>query len=175
MLPQKKNPDSLELIRGKSGRVFGNLTSILTTMKGLSLAYCKDLQEDKEPLFDTIDTVSMCLKIFSGVFNTLKINKKVIEEKLSEYLTAIDISDYLVRKGMPFRESHVVVGKIIRHSIESGISLSKIELKTYKKHSILFDRNIHFKNLIPGLNGWMSIQNQKRILIDNIKTIKGMM
>lgn len=143
MLPQKKNPDSLELIRGKSGRVFGSLTAILTTLKGLPLAYCKDMQEDKEPMFDTINTVSICLKVFSGVLGTLKINEETIKSKLSEYIIAIDISDYLVKKGMPFRESHAVIGKIIRHSIESGIPLSKIELKTYKKYSNLFSSDIY--------------------------------
>ena len=143
MLPQKKNPDSLELIRGKSGRVFGSLTTILTALKGLPLAYCKDLQEDKEPMFDTIDTVSICLKVFSGVLDTLKINEETIKSKLSEYIIAIDISDYLVKKGMPFRKSHSVIGKIIRYSIESGIPLSKIELKTYKKYSNLFSSDIY--------------------------------
>ena len=125
-------------------------------MKGLPLAYCKDLQEDKEPLFDTVDTVSICLKIFSGVVDTLIINEKSIEEKLSEYIIAVDMSDYLVKKGMPFRESHKVVGKVIRHSIDSGTPLAEIKLSVYKKFSKMFDNNIY-----SVLNIKKSIESKK--------------
>lgn len=143
MLPQKKNPDSLELIRGKTARVSGNLLSLMTLLKGLPLAYCKDLQEDKEPLFDSVDTVSICLKIFAGVISTIKINKNIIEKTFSEYLTASDLSDYLIKKGMPFRKSHEVVGSIIRYTVEKNISLSKIPIEQYKKFSKLFGKDIY--------------------------------
>ncbi len=143
MMPQKINPDSLELIRGKTGRVLGNLITIMTVLKGLPLTYNKDLQEDKEPLFDTIDTVSDCLKIFTGVIDTIKINHKIIDNKLSEYIIATDLSDYLVKKGMPFRESHKVVGRIIRHSIEKNVPLSKLPIEKYRQFSNLFKEDVY--------------------------------
>ncbi|HDY86729.1 MAG TPA: argininosuccinate lyase [bacterium] len=143
MLPQKKNPDSLELIRGKTGRIYGNLISLLTLLKGVPLAYCKDLQEDKEPLFDSVDNVSISIKIFRGVLDTLKIDRKRIRKLSGEYLLAVDLSDYLVKKGMPFRESHEVVGGLIKYAVDNNISLLKIPLEKYKKSSKLFEKDIY--------------------------------
>lgn len=167
MLPQKKNPDSLELVRGKSARVFGNLITMMTAVKGLPLTYCKDLQEDKEPLFDTVDTVSMCLKIFTGIIDTLKIDYTKI--KINEYLVATDLSDYLVKKGMPFRKSHEAVAKLIRYAEEKNISLCKIPIEKYKTFSKTFEKDIYevidIKRSIeakktPGSTSTISVKKQ---------------
>src|SRR5262249_48835687 len=116
IMPQKKNPDSLELVRGKSGRVFGHLMSLLTLLKGLPLAYNKDLQEDKEALFDTVDTLSDCLQVTQTVVKTLAVNKARTQQSVaSDFLNATDLADYLVRKGLPFRKAHELVGKVVLH------------------------------------------------------------
>ncbi len=143
IMPQKKNPDVLELIRGKSGRVFGDLVSILTVMKGLPLAYNRDMQEDKEPLFDAADTVSACLNILVKMLPKLKFNKKAMEKGTEGgYLTATDVAEYLVKKGMPFRESHGVTGRIVRLCVESGRRIDELELKELKAFSKLIGKDI---------------------------------
>jgi argininosuccinate lyase len=127
IMPQKKNPDVPELVRGKTGRVYGNLMALLTVMKALPLAYNKDMQEDKEPLFDTIDTVKGSLKIFADMVREMKINAEVMLQAAAEgFSNATDVADYLVRTGMPFREAHEVVGKSVRYCIEQGKKLEEL-------------------------------------------------
>jgi len=143
IMPQKKNPDAAELIRGKSGRVFGNLLSLLTLMKGLPLAYNKDLQEDKEPLFDTSETVKVCLRIFTDMIKTAKfipIQQKELES--SGFLTATDLADYLVLKGVPFRDAHEITGKTVAYCIENKKILTDLSLPELRKISKRFDKEV---------------------------------
>ena len=143
IMPQKKNPDAAELIRGKSGRVFGNLVSLLTLMKGLPLAYNKDLQEDKEPLFDTAETVKVCLRIFTDMMKTAKfipIAQKELEA--SGFLTATDLADYLVLKGVPFREAHELTGKTVAFCLEKEKTLTDLSLAQLRKISKRFDEEV---------------------------------
>ena len=143
IMPQKKNPDAAELIRGKSGRVFGNLVSLLTLMKGLPLAYNKDLQEDKEPLFDTAETVKVCLRIFTDMMKSAKfipLAKKELEA--SGFLTATDLADYLVLKGVPFRDAHEITGKTVAFCLEKEKTLTDISLPELRKISKRFDKNV---------------------------------
>ena len=143
IMPQKKNPDAAELIRGKSGRVFGNLVSLLTLMKGLPLAYNKDLQEDKEPLFDTAETVKVCLRIFTDMMKSAKfipIAKKELEA--SGFLTATDLADYLVLKGVPFRDAHEITGKTVAFCLEKEKTLTDISLPELRKISKRFDKDV---------------------------------
>ena len=143
IMPQKKNPDAAELIRGKSGRVFGNLVSLLTLMKGLPLAYNKDLQEDKEPLFDTAETVKVCLTIFTDMMKSAKfipIAQKELES--SGFLTATDLADYLVLKGVPFREAHELTGKTVAFCLEKEKTLTDLSLAQLRKISKRFDKKV---------------------------------
>ena len=143
IMPQKKNPDAAELIRGKSGRVFGNLVSLLTLMKGLPLAYNKDLQEDKEPLFDTAETVKVCLRIFTDMMKSAKfipIAKKELEA--SGFLTATDLADYLVLKGVPFRDAHEITGKTVAFCLEKEKTLTDLSLPELRKISKRFDKDV---------------------------------
>ncbi len=143
IMPQKKNPDAAELIRGKSGRVFGNLVSLLTLMKGLPLAYNKDLQEDKEPLFDTAETVKVCLRIFTDMMKSAKflpIAKKELEA--SGFLTATDLADYLVLKGVPFRDAHEITGKTVAFCLEKEKTLTDLSLPELRKISKRFDIDV---------------------------------
>ena len=144
IMPQKKNPDSAELIRGKTGRVYGNLITLLTVMKGLPLAYNKDMQEDKETMFDTIDTLKGCLKIFIGMIKSMKIKNKNMEKATkSGYMNATDLADYLVKKGLPFRDAYEVVGKIVRYAIEKNSPLEKLSLEEFKKFSNLINEDVY--------------------------------
>ncbi len=143
LMPQKKNPDSLELIRGKTGRIFGNYSGFLATLKGLPSTYDKDMQEDKEPLFDTVDTLAMTLPIAAGVIRTLKINRERMYNAMSSHLLATELADYLVEKGLPFREAHEVVGKVVQLSIETAQPLWSLPLLALKTISPLFDRDVH--------------------------------
>ncbi|MEK9627812.1 MAG: argininosuccinate lyase [Nitrospinota bacterium] len=143
IMPQKKNPDAAELIRGKSGRVFGNLVSLLTLMKGLPLAYNKDLQEDKEPIFDTAETLKVCLRIFTDMMKSAKfipIPQKDLEA--SGFLTATDLADYLVLKGVPFRDAHEITGKTVAFCLEKGKTLSDVSLAQLRKISKRFDEDV---------------------------------
>ncbi|HAW60064.1 MAG TPA: argininosuccinate lyase [Actinobacteria bacterium] len=143
IMPQKKNPDVAELIRGKSGRVFGHLMGMLTVLKGLPLAYNRDLQEDKEALFDAVDTVKMTLKVFTGMLAFLKPNPKKMKMATERgYLVATDMADYLTGKGLPFREAHEVVGKIVSFCLEKGCSFDQLNLGDYRKFSPQFDEDI---------------------------------
>jgi argininosuccinate lyase len=143
IMPQKKNPDVLELIRGKSGRVFGDLISILTVMKGLPLAYNRDMQEDKEPLFDTVDTTKACLHVLSRMLPELKFNKERMEKGTEGgFLNATDVAEYLVKKGMPFRESHGVTGRIVRYCIENGRRIEDLNIGELRRFSPLIKKDI---------------------------------
>ncbi len=134
IMPQKKNPDSAELTRGKAGRVFGDLFAILTLMEGLPLTYNRDLQEDKEALFDGVDTTAACLDIMTGAMGTLGVNAtRMAEAAGGSFATATDLADYLVRKGLPFREAHAVVGRIVRLCLDRGCGLSKLSLAEYRE------------------------------------------
>ena len=143
IMPQKKNPDVPELVRGKTGRVYGNLMSLLTTMKSLPLAYNKDMQEDKEPLFDTIDTVKASLLIYSKMIGTIKLNRDRLGEAVFQgFMTATDMADYLVMKGLPFRDAHEVVGKVVSFCIKSHKLLSDLTFYELQKFSKSFKKDI---------------------------------
>jgi argininosuccinate lyase len=144
LMPQKKNPDSMELVRGKAGRVFGDLIGVLTVLKGLPLAYNKDMQEDKEAVFDCFDTVSGCLQVTNTVMRNLSVNKeRALAAAATGYMNATELADYLVRKGMPFREAHEVVGKIVTHAIESRKELEQLSLAELQTFSTLFAEDVH--------------------------------
>jgi argininosuccinate lyase len=127
LMPQKKNPDAAELVRGKSGRVVGDLVSLLVTVKGLPLAYNRDLQEDKEPLFDAVETARQCLEVMAGAIATLRVNAAAMARAASDpMLLATDLAEHLVREGVPFREAHQVVGGVVAHALERGVSLAEL-------------------------------------------------
>jgi argininosuccinate lyase len=144
LMPQKKNPDSMELARGKAGRVFGDLLGLLTTLKGLPLAYNKDMQEDKEAVFDAFDTVSSCLKVTTTVLRNISVNKeRVLAAASHGYMNATELADYLVRKGVPFRDAHEVVGKVVMHAIESNKELDQLSLAELQSFSALIAEDVH--------------------------------
>ncbi len=146
LMPQKKNPDSLELIRAKAGRGIGNLVSILTMMKGLPYTYNRDMQEDKERLFDTVDTTHTATEVMEEVIAGLIIDEEALErlfERAGGFLYATDLADYLVRKGRPFREAHLTVGKIVRAAVEKKAALSEIPIEEYQEFDPLFSRDVY--------------------------------
>ena len=144
LMPQKKNPDSLELIRGKAGRVFGHHAAMLATMKGLPLAYNKDMQEDKEALFDTLDTLGGSLAVMATVLRNVKVNGiRAREAATAGYLNATDLADYLVRKGLEFRKAHELVGRVVMHAIEHGKALEEVRLEEYREFSEVFDEDLY--------------------------------
>ena len=143
IMPQKKNPDICELVRGKTGRVYGNLVALLTAIKGIPLAYNKDLQEDKEGLFDAEKTLKDCLAIFAEMMSQIGLNTERMEEAAAEDFTcATDVADYLAKKGVPFRTAHGIVGGIVRECLEKGRTLSDMTLAEYKAHSPVFEEDI---------------------------------
>ncbi len=144
IMPQKKNPDSCELIRGKSGRVFGHLMGLLTTMKGIVLAYNKDMQEDKQPFFDSYDTVTACLDIMTGVISTLRVQKEKMEASVKQgFLNATEVADYLVSKGVAFRDAHGIVGQIVIRCEDEGCAIEDLKLEDLKSFSDAFDESIY--------------------------------
>jgi argininosuccinate lyase len=144
IMPQKKNPDVAELIRGKAGRLYGDLVAVLTTMKGLPLAYNSDMQEDKEPFFDAVDTLEAILAVLPPMLASLSFRTERMREAAGEHFaTATDLADYLVRKGLPFRDAHEVVGRVVRHAIETPTTLEALDLLTLRKFSPLFDADVH--------------------------------
>ena len=144
IMPQKKNPDIAELIRGKCGRVYGALVALLTTMKGLPLAYNKDMQEDKELTFDAVDTVKGCLSLFTGMIASMSFRKDVMEASARHGFTnATDAADYLVNKGVPFRDAHGIVGQLVLLCIEKGIALDDLPLEEYRRISPVFDQDVY--------------------------------
>ncbi len=143
LMPQKKNPDIAELTRGKTGRLYGNLTSILTTMKALPSSYNRDMQEDKEALFDSVDTIRTALEVFTAMLPELRINRERMEVATSDpNLFATDLAEYLVKKGMPFRGAHEIVGRLVADCVTTGMSLNQIPLVELKKRSPLFDADV---------------------------------
>lgn len=143
-MPQKKNPDIAELVRGKTGRVYAALTSMLTTMKGIPLAYNKDMQEDKELTFDAIDTVKGCLALFTGMIDTMTLNKERMEASAKRGFTnATDAADYLVNHGVAFRDAHGIVGRLVLHCIERNIALDDMTLEEFKAESPVFEKDIY--------------------------------
>ncbi len=133
LMPQKKNPDAMELARGKAGRLIGNLMSLLTVLKGLPSSYDKDLQEDKEPLFDTVDTLDALLPVVAGVIRTMRVNESTMRAALDEAMLATDLADYLVRKGVPFRDAHRQAGEAVKQAEARGIALSELSVDEYRK------------------------------------------
>ena len=179
IMPQKKNPDIAELVRGKTGRVYGALISILTTMKGLPLAYNKDMQEDKELTFDAIDTVKGCLALFDGMLATMKFRSDVMENSAKHGFTnATDAADYLVNHGVPFRDAHGIVGQLVLYCLEKGISLDQMRLEEYQKISPVFQDDIYNaisirtcveKRTTKGAPGVMeaAVAENRRYLMEN--------
>ncbi|MCR4661373.1 MAG: argininosuccinate lyase [Clostridia bacterium] len=144
IMPQKKNPDIAELVRGKTGRTFGNLMSLLTIMKGLPLAYNKDMQEDKEAIFDSVDTIKKCIPLFGDMLKTTKFNIEKLKKSAEfGYINATDVADYLTKKGVPFRDAYKISGKLVAICIEKKITLNELELEEYKKMSNLFEKDIY--------------------------------
>ena len=144
IMPQKKNPDMAELVRGKTGRVFGDMTSLFTTMKGLPLAYNKDMQEDKEAIFDSCDTVKMCLDVMSGMIETMSVNAENMKSAAQKgFINATDLADYLVNKGLPFRSAYKISGQIVAECISKGTVLEELPLSEYKKISDRFENDVY--------------------------------
>ena len=174
IMPQKKNPDIAELVRGKTGRVYGALISLLTTMKGLPLAYNKDMQEDKELTFDAIDTVKGCLALFTGMLSTMRFRKDRMEASAKNGFTnATDAADYLVGKGVPFRDAHGIVGRLVLYCLEKNIALDDMTLEEYKAISPVFEEDIYeaisMKNCVEKRNtiGAPGAEAMKRVLEEN--------
>ena len=144
IMPQKKNPDVAELVRGKTGRVYGALMALLTVMKGLPLAYNKDMQEDKEPLFDAIDTAELCLPVFAAMVDTLTVRPKdMARAAAGGFINATDCADYLVKKGLPFREAYMIVGRLVNLCIKTGDTLDTLTLRDFRAISGLFDTDVY--------------------------------
>ena len=144
IMPQKKNPDIAELVRGKTGRVYGALMGILTTMKGLPLAYNKDMQEDKEVTFDAIDTVKDCLRLFDGMLSTMKFNHEIMEKSaMKGFTNATDAADYLVGKGVPFRDAHGIIGQLVLHCLDKGCAIDELSIEELQKISPVFEADVY--------------------------------
>lgn len=143
LMPQKRNADPMELARGKAGRIIGHLTGFLTTLKGLPTGYNKDIQEDKEALFDAFDTLSVILPVVTAIIHTLKINENKMRAALNEDMLATDLADYLVAKGLPFRQAHHVVGQLVQMAGEGGIKLSELSLEQFQSTSTLFEEDVY--------------------------------
>ncbi len=181
IMPQKKNPDIAELVRGKTGRVYGALMSILTTMKGIPLAYNKDMQEDKEVTFDAVDTVKNCLVLFNGMLATMKFNNQIMEvSAMKGFTNATDAADYLVNKGVPFRDAHGIIGRLVLYCIEKNTSIDELSLEELKTISPVFEMDLYDavslkkcveKRLTTGAPGSEAMKDVIRInreFIDNI-------
>ena len=144
IMPQKKNSDMAELVRGKTGRVYGNLMAILTMMKGLPLAYNKDMQEDKEALFDSVETVKMCLDVFAPMIQTMRVHREVMYRAAQEgFINATDLADYLTKKGMAFRSAYKIVGQIVAECMEKRCVLDDLPLEDYRVHSSMFEQDLY--------------------------------
>ena len=170
IMPQKKNPDMAELVRGKTGRVYGDLMALLTVLKGLPLAYNKDMQEDKEALFDAIDTLKMCLDVFTPMVATMQVLEDNMRRAASNgFINATDCADYLVKKGMPFRSAYKITGQLVAECIEKHTTLEELPLGDYREHSELFDEDLYEdirletcvqKRISAGGTGIASIEKQ---------------
>lgn len=170
IMPQKKNPDMAELVRGKTGRVYGDLFALLTSLKGLPLAYNKDMQEDKEAIFDSIETVEKCLSIFAPMISTMTVLKDNMYSAAQKgFINATDLADYLVKKGMPFRTAYKTIGQTVAECIEKGKVLDTLTLEEYKAHSELFESDLYneisleaciSKRISAGSTGYESVKKQ---------------
>jgi len=170
IMPQKKNPDMAELVRGKTGRVYGDLMGLLTTLKGLPLAYNKDMQEDKEGVFDACDTVKMCLQVFAGMISTMTANRENMKRAAQTgFINATDLADYLVKKGMPFRSAYKISGELVARCIREQTVLEELPLEVYKTHSPLFGEDLYNeisletcvnKRISQGGTSVASVENQ---------------
>ena len=179
IMPQKKNSDMAELIRGKTGRVYGDLIALLTTLKGLPLAYNKDMQEDKEAIFDAVDTVKMCLNVLTPMISTMKVlSGNMLAAAKKGFINATDLADYLTKKGVPFRESYKTVGEIVAYCIENGKTLEDIDIPTYKTFNPLFEDDLYDeisllncvnKRISAGGTGPDSVKKQIEYLNNLIK------
>jgi argininosuccinate lyase len=144
IMPQKKNPDIAELVRGKTGRVYGDLTAILTVLKGIPLAYNKDMQEDKEAAFDAVDTAKICIELFAAMIGTMTVRRERLRQAASGgFINATDCADYLVKKGLPFRDAYRVSGRLVAYCIEHGTDFESLPLETYREFSPLFDSDVY--------------------------------
>jgi len=174
LMPQKKNPDASELLRGKTGRTIGNLMSMLVTLKGLPMTYNKDLQEDKEPLFDSVDTMKGCLRIATGVMSTLTPRPENMQKNLSPDMLATDLADYLVRKGVPFRETHHIAGQAVQLAENKGVALSDLSLEDLKPLNDAFDDTVvqvwDFENSVESRDAEGS--TSKRSVLDQVEKFK---
>ncbi len=178
IMPQKKNSDMAELIRGKTGRVYGDLVGTLTMLKGLPLAYNKDMQEDKESIFDAFDTVNMCLDVFTPMLKTMTTHPENMKKAAQEgFINATDLADYLVRKGMPFRSAYKISGSMVAYCIQKGTVLENLPLETYKQYSDLFEEDVYAaidlvtcvqKRISQGGTSEASVQAQIKYLKENI-------
>lgn len=179
IMPQKRNPDMAELVRGKTGRVYGDLMALLTTLKGLPLAYNKDMQEDKESIFDAVDTAKACVDIFTGVIATLKAVPENMKKAAGEgFINATDLADYLVRKGLPFRSAYKISGQIVKQCMQEGMVLETLPLEKYREHSELFDEDVYDavdlsncvnRRLSAGGPGLASVEEQLRYVREQLK------
>ena len=175
-MPQKKNPDSLELLRGKSGRVFGQMAGFMMTMKGTPSTYNKDFQEDKEPLFDCVDTVSASIRIAEGVIATMTVNADKMKQALTADMLATDLADYLVRKGVPFRETHHISGRAVALAEQQKCQISDLTYEQYKQLSDKFEPDViesvfDFENSVEKRNtlggpSRKGIERQIQVLLD---------
>ena len=179
IMPQKKNPDMAELVRGKTGRVYGDLIATLTMLKGLPLAYNKDMQEDKESVFDGVETVIKCLDVFAPMVKTLKPLKENMYKACTKgFINATDLADYLAKKGLPFRSSYKIVGTIVGECIKKGVTLEEYSLEEYKKHSELFSDDLYEeismeacikKRISKGSTGYESVKEQLNYVKEFLK------
>ena len=179
IMPKKKNPDMAELVRGKTGRVYGDLMALLTTLKGLPLAYNKDMQEDKESVFDACDTVKMCLQVFTGMISTLKANTDNMKRAAQKgFINATDLADYLVKKGMPFRSAYKISGQLVALCIQKNTVLEDLSLDIYQSYSPLFDSDLYQeidlktcveKRISQGGTSAASVANQIRFVKESLE------
>ena len=174
-MPQKKNPDVAELVRGKTGRVYGSLMTLLSIMKSLPLAYNKDMQEDKEAIFDAVDTVKMCLPVFSKMLATMKLRKaNMYKAAQGGFTNATDIADYLVKKGIPFRSAHEIIGKMVLYCIENNKAIDAMSMNEFKSFSDKIEEDVYseisLEKCISGrkLPGGPSHETEQKA-IDNAK------
>ena len=182
IMPQKKNPDIAELIRGKTGRVYGALFSLLTTMKGIPLAYNKDMQEDKEMCFDAFDTVKGCIQLFTGMIESMKFNREIMAKSaMCGFTNATDAADYLVKKGMPFRDAHSVIGKLVLYCIEKDCAIDELSISELKDICDMFDDDIYNeisletcvdKRLTKGAPSKTSVNEEIKLNDDFLLSIK---
>jgi len=176
IMPQKKNPDMAELVRGKTGRVYGDLMALLTTLKGLPLAYNKDMQEDKEAVFDAVDTVKLCLGVFTPMIETMKTLKNNMYAAAQKgFINATDLADYLVKKGLPFRTAYKYVGTIVGYCVENSLVLEDVPLEKYREYSELFDMDLYneisletcvSKRISDGGTGYTSVEKQIKYITE---------